>query len=475
MSKIFIKTFLILIPFLSFSQELKIKHLSSQINTIEAEFNFIQIDKNTAYYSSSTLEQGKYQTLIFKSYRKNGKWEKGKYYHLGNSYSYSNISYPKEKDYIYYSVIDKFGNSKIAFRDFKKPVTTILNNNINLSKSINTQPHKTTYKNKNILYFVSDRKGGFGGLDIWFCIIDKFGNYGEAINAGSRINTEYNEITPFYNIWTGELFFSSDRNEKESGIDIFKSIGNLNLWNKAERVDELCSDKDDLYPSFYDQYSGYISSNRSPSLYLNEENCCNDIFSFQYPIPIKKTSSILDTIKKHLPISLYFHNDEPNPRSLKTITNLSYKECYISYYLLKEKYIKINSNIEVEEFFELILKKNYNKLNTALNYILQSLNDGKKMELHIKGFASPLHEKEYNINLSKRRIVSLINMINDYKNGALKNHLSDGNLRIIELPYGENRSDKKVSDNPKDRKNSVYSKNAMLERKIEIVEILELK
>jgi len=66
-------------------------------------------------------------------------------------------------------------------------------------------------------------------------------------------------------------------------------------------------------------------------------------------------------------------------------------------------------------------------------------------------------------------------MINDYKNGSLKNHLSDGNLKIIELPYGENKSDKRVSDNPMDRKNSVYSKNAMLERKIEIVEILELK
>ena len=475
MSKIFVKTFLILTPFLSFSQDLEIKHLSEQINTVGSEFNFIQKDKNTAYYSSSTIEKGKYQTLIFKSVRKNGEWKKGIYKHLGNSYSYSNISYPNEKNCIYYSMIDKFGNSKIAYRDYKKPEAKILNNNINLPNSRNTQPHKTTYDNKDVLYFVSDRKGGFGGLDIWFCIIDTDGNYGEAINAGSRINTEYNEITPFFNIWTGELFFSSDRNEKESGIDIYKSIGNLNFWNKVVRVDELCSDKDDLYLSFYDKYSGYFSSNRSPSIYLDEENCCNDIFSFQYPTPKEKTTIYLDTIKKHLPISLYFHNDEPNPSSLKTITNLTYKECYISYYLLKEKYIKINSNIEIEEFFDLTLKKNYNKLNSTLNYILQSLKDGSNMELHIKGYASPLHDKDYNINLSKRRISSLINMVNNFKNGALKEYLLNGSIKIVELPFGENRSDKKVSDNPKDRKNSVYSKNAMLERKIEIVEILELK
>ena len=148
MSKIFVKTFLILTPFLSFSQNLEIKHLSEQINTVGSEFNFIQKDKNTAYYSSSTIEKGKYQTLVFKSVRKNGEWKKGIYNHLGNSYSYSNISYPNEKNCIYYSMIDKFGNSKIAYRDYKKPESEILNNNINLPNSTNTQPHKTTYNNK---------------------------------------------------------------------------------------------------------------------------------------------------------------------------------------------------------------------------------------------------------------------------------------------------------------------------------------
>ena len=86
----------------------------------------------------------------------------------------------------------------------------------------------------------------------------------------------------------------------------------------------------------------------------------------------------------------------------------------------------------------------------------------------------PLHEKDYNINLSLRRIASVINLINNYENGSLKKHLKNGRLKIITLPFGENKSDKNVSDNPTDRKNSVYSKEAMLERKIEIVKILEI-
>ena len=88
------------------------------------------------------------------------------------------------------------------------------------------------------------------------------------------------------------------------------------------RVDELCSDKDDLYLSFYDKCSGYFSSNRSPSIYLDEENCCNDIFSFKYPTPKEKTTIYLDTIKTSSNISI-FSNDEPN--QAKTLLTLNIK------------------------------------------------------------------------------------------------------------------------------------------------------
>lgn len=474
MSKIFIKILVVIIPFISFSQEVEIKHLSTTINTIGAELNFVQINKNTALYTSSTLEEGEYQSLIFRTELKSEEWIKGKYYHLGKSYSYGNISYTREYYYFYFSVVDKFGESKIAFRDPKKPVTQFLNNKINLANSTNTQPHITNYNDKNVLYFVSDRKGGFGGFDIWFCIIDKFGNFEEPINAGERINTKYNEITPFYNVWSGELFFSSDRDEEENRIDIYKSSGSLNLWNNPKKVEELNSKEDDLYLSFYDEYSGYFSSNRIPSIYESEENCCNDVFSFKYP---KKDSVIItfnDTIKKHLPIKLYFHNDEPDPRTSKTSTEKTYTQAYISYYILKDEYLKINPSIEIEDFFEKTLKENYNKLNSTLNYVLETLIKGNMVELHIKGFASPLHEKQYNINLSKRRISSFMNLINSFENGQLKNYIAAGNLKILELSFGENKSQKYVSDNPKDRGKSVYSKDAMLERKIEIVEIIEL-
>ena len=67
-----------------------------------------------------------------------------------------------------------------------------------------------------------------------------------------------------------------------------------------------------------------------------------------------------------------------------------------------------------------------------------------------------------------------MNLIHSFKNGQLKSYINVGRLKIVELPFGENKSQKHVSDNPKDKKSSIYSKDAMLERKIEIVEIIEL-
>jgi len=45
---------------------------------------------------------------------------------------------------------------------------------------------------------------------------------------------------------------------------------------------------------------------------------------------------------------------------------------------------------------------------------------------------------------------------------------------VQDFPQEEEQEEDSKEDNPEDRKKSVYSKDAMLERKIEIVEIIEL-
>ena len=105
---------------------------------------------------------------------------------------------------------------------------------------------------------------------------------------------------------------------------------------------------------------------------------------------------------------------------------------------------------------------------------MEELKKGEKFELIFKGYASPLAKNEYNKFLSKRRINSVRNYIAIYKNGILLKYLiPDTNntiaLSFKEESFGEFLSDKLVSDNPNDKRNSIYSKKAALERKVEII------
>jgi len=464
-----ISIILLFFPILSFSQAVTISHLKGNVNTYGPELNFVQIDENTAYYTSSTLQEDIYQSAIFSSTLKDGKWQKGKYINLGNSYSTANSHFPKNELVFYFSACDDQGNCKIALRNYKKQITEELNSNINLVNSTNTQPHIAIHNQQKVLYFVSDRKGGFGGMDIWLSIINKDGNYGIPINAGNKINSKFDEITPFFNSFEEVLYFSSNRKNGVGEFDIYTANGKLNLWEKPINAIQLNTKQDEMYLSFYSQTKGYFASNRKGALYTSNEFCCNDIFSFEFEeLVIEEPESILP-IAQYLPLKLYFHNDEPDCCTMSVTTDKTYKDAYISYFKMEEEYNLYSPNSAV--FFEDSLKGNFNKLKRIFSHILTDLKLGKKIQLHVKGFSSPLHKKEYNINLSKRRIQSFVNYLRLYDNMLFSPFLNSGFLQIIELPLGESKSIKEVSDNPNDRLNSIYSLDAILERRIEIIDI----
>ena len=340
---------------------------------------------------------------------------------------------------------------------------------ISPNKFFNTQPFIVQHNSQKVMYFVSDRDGGFGGLDIWLSIIDNDGNFGVPINAGSKINTSANELTPFYNQYDKMLYFSSDKREGLGGFDIYKAKGKLNLWEEPKNVEQLNSDQDDLYLTFYDESTGYLASNRKGAKFETQEYCCNDIFSFKYKPNTFDAIRPLPNFNQLLPLALYFHNDQPDPNSTLATTNKNYKEIYISYFLKKSDYEKINP--QNANFFEDILQKNFNVLNEVLDKLLLTLSNENHVELQIKGYASPLYTPKYNQTLSQRRIACFINYLKQFKQGAFNKYLNSKKLTIIELPLGETGVSNTVSDDPKNKKKSVYSIEAILERKIEIVKI----
>jgi hypothetical protein len=80
---------------------------------------------------------------------------------------------------------------------------------VKLSKNINSkywEMHACLSKDGKIIYFSSDRKGGFGGFDIYKSEINSEGEWGKAINLGPTINTKFDDDTPFI-IWEVSIFF----------------------------------------------------------------------------------------------------------------------------------------------------------------------------------------------------------------------------------------------------------------------------
>ncbi|MBT4345750.1 MAG: hypothetical protein HOD68_06765, partial [Flavobacteriales bacterium] len=197
--------------------------------------------------------------------------------------------------------------------------------------------------------------------------------------------------------------------------------------------------------------------------------CCNDIYSFKYSGEIV-SKSINPEIMDFLPLNLFFHNDEPDSSTSCALTSMTYKEAYISYFKLKNLYS--SKNMEANFFFSNILQANFNSLNRLLDLLFIELNNGKSFELQITGYASPLHNIKYNKNLSRRRISSFINYLTQYKNGNFSKYILTKKLIINEVSFGESNSSNYVSDDVNDKKNSIYSIDAMLERKIQIVDLI---
>lgn len=79
--------------------------------------------------------------------------------------------------------------------------------------------HPSWSKDGRYLYFASDRKGGFGGMDIWV-VENKNGLWGEPKNLGKDINSKGVEAFPFVDE-KGNLYYSSDGWGGEGGLDLF--------------------------------------------------------------------------------------------------------------------------------------------------------------------------------------------------------------------------------------------------------------
>ncbi|MES2285249.1 MAG: OmpA family protein [Bacteroidota bacterium] len=136
---------------------------------------------------------------------------------------------------------------------------------VKLPEPINSSKHESSASiapDGRTIYFVSNRKGGEGKLDIWLSHQDNTGTWGKAENLGSTINSPEDEEGVFIHPDGKTLYFSSMGHNTSGGFDIYKSIFENGNWSSPVNLgNTINTPEDDLFFTLTaDGKTGYYST-----------------------------------------------------------------------------------------------------------------------------------------------------------------------------------------------------------------------
>ncbi len=169
------------------------------------------------------------------------------------------------------------------------------------------------------MYFTSDMPGGFGGSDIYKVTKITEGDWGSPMNLGNSVNTESDEMFPFYDGKNEQLYFSSNGHNGLGGLDIFTCQTYGAKISKAYNLGYPMNTQYDDFAGISDNSmkSGYFSSNRPTG------KGGDDLYSFEVlkPLPIGKKllGKVNDSNHTAIPTAFVSLGDE-NESMLDTMT-----------------------------------------------------------------------------------------------------------------------------------------------------------
>ncbi len=137
-----------------------------------------------------------------------------------------------------------------------------------------------------VLYFASNRPGGYGGTDLYKATKLANGDFGNAQNLGPDINTPGNEMFP-RPVSSEELFFSSDGHPGFGKLDLFvakSENGKTVVKNLGKNLNSIADD----FGIYFTNYpkEGFLSSNREGGV------GDDDIYYFEDKTPKPKVVNV---------------------------------------------------------------------------------------------------------------------------------------------------------------------------------------
>jgi hypothetical protein len=150
-------------------------------------------------------------------------------------------------------------------------------------------------------------------------------------------------------------------------------------------------------------------------------------------------------LEKYIGLGFYFDNNIPPPNQGTTAAG-PYDTYYSQYIGKKETYITKakNNTTGVGNFFDQVISYNFNTIkDEMLIDLFNILKEGNEVTIEMEGSASASASNEYNLNLSKRRIDSVIKFFTNYSSGgdpdpvSFSKYIDEKKLRINPDPQGE--------------------------------------
>ncbi|WP_426667159.1 OmpA family protein [Mucilaginibacter sp. McL0603] len=259
----------------------KPKNLGPAVNTGDDEyFPAITADENMLIFTRKVDNNEDF----YKSIKVNGEWQTAIYLSdkINSSYNEGALSLSQDGKVLFFTGCnrpDGMGRCDIYVSqkkgsDWRKP--------FDLSAPVNSpgwESQPSISSDGRTLYFVSNRKGGYGGYDIWKSNLTEKG-WSEPENLGPNINTSLDEQSPFIHPDDSTLYFCSNGWPGMGGKDLFVSrLGKDGKWQKPENLGypiNSSGDENGLALTANGDYAFFSSNNLSGTGGF-------DIYTFELP------------------------------------------------------------------------------------------------------------------------------------------------------------------------------------------------
>lgn len=290
-------------------------------------------------------------------------------------------------------------------------------------------------KDGKTLYFSSDMPGGMGGEDIWKVSVEG-DEYGTPENLGDKINTPGDESFPFI---TEEniLYFSSDTKQGFGGLDVF--VADLNTGTEAVNIGEpVNTEKDDFSFSYnLAKKAAIFSSNREgvDNLYLASPICGVNATAIVKNATTRKliegasitlldnTNTIINTGSSDDRGELSFDVDCEKEYTFK-VTKEGFEDGIFTMPASQNGFTTIEANLEpikpIITEKEVILQPIYFEFNKSnitaqgaeeLDKLVVVMNEHPDMVIFAKSHTDSRGKDKYNLDLSERRAKSTVQYI----------------------------------------------------------------